>query len=195
MFSLNKRGERRLSPGVYRLLLAAHVVVSGAWLGITFAKIVLGVAAVTSSTPNASRPLYLSMEAVDVVFPPTAIATLVTGILLSLGTKWGLLEYYWVTTKLVLTVGVVVTGIALVDRLILRSTSAPYPEGVGDGAVLGVPSAPALLISLSAAHVLMLGVATVLSVYKPWGKVSSIGRGEGRRGVREGRLHGTVDEG
>ena len=165
MFSRDKRGVRRVSQPVYKLLLAAHVVVSGAWLGIAFAKIVLGVAAVTSETPAATGPLYLSVEAVNVAFPPTAIATLVTGVLLSLGTKWGLLQYYWVATKLALTVGVVVTGIALVDRLIQRSISAPF---VGDGTILDAALAPtALLISLSAAHVLMLGVATVLSVYKP----------------------------
>jgi hypothetical protein len=63
---------------------------------------------------------------------------------------------------------VVVTGIALVERLIQRSVSA---LSVGDGTILGATSAPAtLLISLSAAHVLMLGVATVLSVYKPLGR-------------------------
>ena len=168
MFSREGRGVRRVSRPVHKLLLAAHVVVSGTWLGIAFAKIVLGVAAVTSNVPDASGPLYLAMEAVNVAFPPAAIATLVTGVLLSMGTKWGLLQYYWVATKLVLTVGVVVTGIALVDRLIQRSVSAP---SAGDGTILGVASAPAaLLISLSVAHVLMLGVATVLSVYKPLGR-------------------------
>lgn len=178
MFSRDKWGGRRVSPPVYKLLLAAHVVVSGAWLGIVFAKTLLGVAAVTSDAPAASRSLYLSMEAVNVAFPPTAIATFVTGILLSLGTKWGLLEYYWVTTKLALTVGVVVTGIALVDRLIQRSISVPSPT---DGTILGVLSAPTtLLISLSATHMLMLGVATVLSVYKPLGR-TPFGRRKAQR--------------
>ena len=176
LFSRNKRGERQVPPPVYRFLLAAHVVVSGGWLGIAVAKLVLGLAAATSGAPAVSRPLYLSMEAVNFAFPPAAIATLVTGILLSLGTKWGLLKYYWVATKLALTVGVIATGFTLVDRLILRSISAPSAQIVGDDAVLGVPSAPALLISLSAAHVLMLGVATVLSVYKPWGKTPPIWR-------------------
>jgi hypothetical protein len=162
---------------VYRLLLAAHVVVSSGWLGIAFAKLVLGLAALTSDAPTVSRPLYLSMEAVNVVFPPAAIATLVTGILLSLGTRWSLLEYYWVATKLVLSVGVIATGIALMDRLILRSIPAPSEHGVGDGAaLLSVPSAPTLLVSWSATHVLMLGVTTVLSVYKPWGKIPPIWR-------------------
>ncbi len=56
MFSRDKRGARRVSQPVYKLLLAAHVVVSSAWLGIAFAKIVLGVAAVTSEAPPPPGP-------------------------------------------------------------------------------------------------------------------------------------------
>jgi hypothetical protein len=107
------------------------------------------------------------MEVVNVAFSPAAIGTLVTGILLSLGTKWGLLRHYWAATKLALTVGVIVTGIALVNRLIQQSISAPSGQAVDDGAILGITSAPApLLISLSLGHALMLGTATVVSVYK-----------------------------
>ena len=165
MFSHNKRGERRVSSPVYRFLLAAHVVVSGAWLGVVAAKLALAVAAVTS---DASDALYVAMGVVNVAFPPMAVATLVTGVLLSLGTKWGLLRHYWISAKLALTVGVIVTGIALVDRLVQRSITGQAMDG---GQLLGVATSPAtLLICLSAAHVLMLGAATVLSVYKPWGK-------------------------
>lgn len=73
-----------------------------------------------------------------------AIGTIVTGVLLSLGTKWGLLQRYWVATKLVLTVGVIGTAVQLGDRV-------------------------SLVVSLAVVHVLMLAVATVISVYKPWG--------------------------
>lgn len=170
MFSRNKQGERRVSPRMHKLLLAAHIIVSVGWLGIVFAKLVLGLSAMTSDAREASDALYISMEVVNVAFPPAAIATIVTGILLSLGTKWGLLQHYWVATKLVLTVGVIVTGIALVDRLIRQSISAPTGQAVDDGTILGIASTPILLISLSTAHVLMLGIATVVSVYKPWGK-------------------------
>ena len=160
MFPRNKRGERRASPQLYRFLLTTHIIVSVGWLGIVFAKLVLGLRAVTSDVPDVSDALYSSMEVVNVAFPPMAVATLVTGVLLSLGTRWSLLRHYWVATKLALAVGVMVTGIALADRLIQRSISAPSGQ------------APAgLLISLSVTHVLMLGVATVLSVYKPWGKI------------------------
>jgi len=168
VFSHDKRGERRVSPPVYRLLLATHIVVSGGWLGIAVAKLTLAVAAATS---GASDDLYSSIQVMNAAFPPAAVGTLVTGVLLSLGTKWGLLRHYWVTTKLVLTVGVVVTGVAVVDRLIQQSVAAPSGQAMGDGAILGLASAPTtLLSSLSVAHALMLGAATIVSVYKPWGK-------------------------
>ena len=186
LFSWDEHRKRRVSSQTYKLLLSAHIIVSVGWLGIVFAKLVLGLAAMTSSHPGASGDLHSSMEVVNTAFPPAAVATLVTGALLSLGTKWGLLRHYWVATKLALTVGVVVTGVTLADRLILQSISVPYvsyAESVGDGTVLGVTSAPILLLSLlSVVHVLMLGVATVLSVYKPWGKILFIR--SGRRATR-----------
>lgn len=54
------------------------------------------------------------MGVLNIAFPPAAIGALVTGVLLSLGTRWGPLQHYWVATKLALSVGVIVTGIALV---------------------------------------------------------------------------------
>jgi hypothetical protein len=162
-------------------LLSAHIIVSVGWLGIVFAKLVLGLRAVTIDAPNVSDALYLSIQAVNVAFPPAAVATLVTGVLLSLGTKWSLLQHYWVATKLVLTVGVIVTGIALVDRLIQQSIYAPSGQVMDENTILATASAPTtLLIFLSVAHVLMLAVATVVSVYKPWGK-TQFGR---RKAVR-----------
>ncbi|HEY6711106.1 MAG TPA: hypothetical protein VI055_02455 [Rubrobacter sp.] len=80
-----------------------------------------------------------------------------------------------------MSVGVIVTGIALVDRLIGQSISAPSGQAVDDSTILGIASAPTtVLISLSVAHALMLGAATVVAVHKPWGK-TWFGR---RKGVR-----------
>lgn len=58
------------------------------------------------------------------------------------------------------------------DRLIQQSAPAASAQAVDAEAILGIAPVPTtLLISLSVAHVLMLGVATVVSVYKPWGKM------------------------
>jgi hypothetical protein len=170
LLSRNKQGERRVSPPVCRLLLTAHIVVSGVWLGVAVAKLTLALVALTAGEQGVSDTLYSSMMVVYLAFPPTAVATLVTGVLLSLGTKWGLLRYYWVAPKLALSIGVIVTGIALADRLVQEAISTPGGEAV-DGTMTEIVLSPAtLLISLSVAHVLTLGVATVLSVYKPWGR-------------------------
>lgn len=178
MFSHNKRGERRVSRPLYRLLLAAHVVVSGGWLGVVVAKLALLLAAATTMGQGVSGAFYESVRAVDVVFPPAAVATLVTGVLLSLGTKWGLLRHYWVATKLVLTVGVIATALGIGDRLVRLSISESSARAVDEGTILDQMLAPTtLLMSLSAAHLIMLGVATVVSVYKPWGK-TRFGRDE-----------------
>jgi hypothetical protein len=176
-----------VTPPVYRLLLTTHIMVSVGWLGVVFAKLVLGFRAMASDAPGVSDSLYAAMEMVNVAFPPAAVATLVTGVLLSLGTRWGVLRHYWVATKLALCLGVIVTGVAFVDRLVQRSVSAPSVRAVGEGTVLDVASVPAtLLISLSEAHVLMLGAATVLSVYKPWGRIP-LGRQEVARSSRGSR--------
>jgi uncharacterized membrane protein len=156
LFSRNSRGERRVSLSLYKFLLTAHIIVSVGWLGAALAKLILGLVAVRSDVAQASQDLYVSMEALNIGFPPLAISTLVTGVLLSLGTRWGLLEHYWIVMKLLLTVGVITTAVQL---------DARFAEDV-----LASAAPPTLLLSLVAAHVLMLGMATVLSVYKPWGK-------------------------
>src|SRR5262245_32335260 len=162
--------ERRVSPSRYKLLLTAHIMVSVGWLGVVFAKLVLGLGAVTTSVPDVAAALFAGMNAVNVAFPPLAIGTVVSGVLLSLGTKWGLLQHYWVATKLVLTVGVIATAVQLTDRLVQRAIAAPSGPVAEAATSQGIAAAATMLTALAVAHLLMLGAATVVSVYKPWGK-------------------------
>src|SRR5829696_5406048 len=69
---------------------------------------------------------------------PVGMGALVTGVLLGLGTKWGLLRHYWVAVKLLVKVG-----------LILASSRTSVLSG-------------------SIANLVLLVALTVLSVYKPW---------------------------
>ena len=166
MLSRNKQGERRLSPSQYKLLLTAHVVVSVGWLGVVLAKIVLKVFAMTTGDAAIAEALYFAAGRLNLAFPPLALSTIATGVVLSLGTKWGLVQHYWVATKIVLTVGVIATAVQLGTRI-------PQPTGraVEESTILGLASSPmVLLLSLSIAHLIMLLAATVLSTYKPWGK-------------------------
>ena len=166
MFSRNKQGERRLSPSLYKLLLTAHIVVSVGWLGVVIAKIALKVFAMTTGDTAMADALYFAAGRLNLAFPPLALSTIATGVLLSLGTKWGLVQHYWVATKIVLTFGVIATAVQLGTRI-------PQPTGraVDESTILGLASSPAaLLLTLSIAHLLMLLAATVTSMYKPWGR-------------------------
>jgi hypothetical protein len=153
-FTRNQRQERRVTPSVYRLLLTAHLITSVGWLGVIFAKLVLGLVALSTNP----MPMLAALDALNVAFPPLAIGTLVSGVLLSLGTRWGVLQHYWVVVKLGLTIGVIATAVQATGRLTQAALTAPSTT-----LVLAV-------LALTVAHLLMLGGATVLSVYKPWGK-------------------------
>lgn len=94
----------RFRPQSRKFLLTVHVTVSVGWLGAIAAFIALNVPAVAGDDPRTVRAAYLMMEPVAAYgIVPLSIATLVTGIVQSLGTQWGLFRHYWVVVSLVLT--------------------------------------------------------------------------------------------
>lgn len=159
------RRPRRLSARTRRLALTAHILTSVGWLGIVVAMLVLGIAAASTADAGIARAGYDLMELFGRrIFPPAALGAAASGVVLSLGTKWGLVRHRWVVTKLVLTIGVIVTGTQLTGRLLEQATSASttdvaLPGGVARGLIVG-----------SMMHLLMLAAATAISVYKPWGR-------------------------
>jgi hypothetical protein len=161
------------SPRVYRFLLTTHIITSVGWLGVVFAKLVLALAAATAASPDVSAALLVALGTINAAFAPASTGAIVSGVLLSLGTRWGLLQHSWVVAKLVLTVGVFGTAVQIVPRIV--------DLGVDEPTLLGLPWAPAILLVFAALHLLMLGAATTLAVYKPWGKTWFGRRPDARR--------------
>lgn len=159
----------RVSPQTYKFLLTGHIFFSALWLGIVVAKLVLGVSATFAHRPRVTEALLVSMDALNIAFPPLAVGTFVSGVVLSLGTRWGLLVHYWVATKLLLTIIAIATAVQ--SDLLGRALKALSGSAFGNGVRLNGGSETTLLIYLSASHFLMLGIATVFSVYKPFGKI------------------------
>ena len=170
MFVRNAQGVRCITPGTYKPLLTAHIAVSVGWLGVVLAKLVLALVAATSDDPDRGAALLVALDVINLTFAPVAIATIVTGVLLSLGTKWGLLDHWWVAAKLVLTVGVIGTAVQLAPRLL--DANADVPEAT----LLGRPWPATIILLFATAHLSMLAAATVISVFKPWGKTPLAGR-------------------
>jgi hypothetical protein len=163
--------SRRLPRSWRNLLLATHVVVAVGVLGTDAVLLTLGVTGLASSDPELVRAAYLAMDLlVAAVLVPLALAALTTGVLLGLGTRWGLARHWWVLAKLALAI-VLVSAAVLVLRPSLDQAAAdalavPLAElpaaGIGQVAVR-VTTAPIV-------GVLLLTTAVVLAVYKPWGQ-------------------------
>src|SRR5215208_3008641 len=93
-----------MPPALRRALLAAHIICSVGWLGAAAAYLALGVAAEVSVQPQIVRAAWIGMELSGwFVIVPLACLAFLTGLVMSLGTPWGLLKHYWVVIALVLT--------------------------------------------------------------------------------------------
>jgi hypothetical protein len=81
-----------------------HLTVSIGWVGAVLAYLGLGVASVTTERVSTIRGAWIAMELIGWwVIVPLALASLLTGVVMALGTKWGLVRYYWVLISFVLT--------------------------------------------------------------------------------------------
>jgi hypothetical protein len=153
-----------LTPRLRKLALTVHVAVSVGWLGAVAAFLALAIVGLTSQDARTARGAYLVMwPATWLVLVPLAIASLVSGVVQSLGTSWGLLRHYWVLFKLLISV--VATIVLLVYLETFRFMAGVAADSSADLAVVRNAS-PALHAVLA---LLGLLVATALGVYKPPG--------------------------
>jgi hypothetical protein len=83
-----------------KLALIAHIAASVGWIGADSAFLALAIAGLTSQDGRLVQAAYLAMGVIAwYVIVPLSLASLLTGLLQSLGTKWGLFRHYWVLVK------------------------------------------------------------------------------------------------
>jgi hypothetical protein len=153
-----------MGPRLRKLVLTAHVACSVGWLGAVAAFLALGVVGLSSDDAEAVRGAYLVMEpAAWAVLLPLAVASLLTGLIQSLGTSWGLFRHYWVLIKLL--INVVSTVVLLMYMQTFRDMAdvAGNPRADLDSVRTASPVVHAALA------LLLLLVATFLAVFKPRG--------------------------
>ena len=154
-----------MSPGLRKVALAAHLTVSVGWIGAVAAYMALDVAAATSQDAQTLRAAYLAMEVMArSVIVPLAFASLLTGLVMSVGTKWGLFRHYWVLISLLLTVVATVVLLVETQTISYFADIAADPTTSGDDLrALGTT----LVHSVGGTVVLL--VILVLNLYKPQG--------------------------
>jgi hypothetical protein len=132
------------------------VLTSVGWFGVA-AAVACGVVTAGVTTDHAlSSAIYRTMELAPWLSIPAGLASAATGVLLGLGTAHGLIQRWWVVAKIGINTAVVITDAVLIAHF------------AHEAAVTGHAAPP--LRGASIAHVVALVVATVLYVFKPWGR-------------------------
>ena len=154
-----------MSPRIRRLALSVHLTASVGWLGAVVGYLALDVVVATSSDVGQVRAAWIGMGLiVAAVIVPLALGSLVTGLVMALGTKWGLFRHWWVLISFALTclaLAVLLSETRVVTALAARAADI----STSDAALLAAP--PTLPHSIGGLLVLL--VVQVLNVYKPQG--------------------------
>jgi len=143
-----------------KLVLTVHIVVSVGLLGDSAGYLAVAIRAATTNDPALARAAYQMLRMFSLVFGiPLSFAALLSGLLIGLGTKWGVFRYPWVTVKQLLIVSVIVVGALVLD-------------GGMDAMTSGRGGAEGRLIAGAAYDVIALAAAATLGVFKPGGRWS-----------------------
>ncbi len=152
-----------MTPRLRKFALTAHVTSSVGWLGAIAVFLALAVAGLTVEDAQMVRAAYLAMElTVWSVLVPLALASLLTGLVQSLGTTWGLFRHYWVLAKLLLTIVATIV-------LLMYTQTISYIAGIAaESADLRELRNPSPVLHAGVALLVLLATTT-LAVYKPRG--------------------------
>ncbi|HET9224867.1 MAG TPA: hypothetical protein VFO07_20305 [Roseiflexaceae bacterium] len=154
-----------MSPRLRKFALSVHITASVGWIGAVAGYIALDVAAAIGQEAQTVRAAYLAMELIaSFVIVPLAFATLLTGLVMSLGTRWGLFRHYWTLISLLLTV------LATLVLLVETQTISYFAHVAADPAASGdeLRTLGSTLVH-SVGGTLVLLVNMWLNVYKPQG--------------------------
>lgn len=152
-----------LPPRVRKLALAIHLTASVGWIGAVLAYLVLGVTAVTSQDDQTVRAAWMALELIGwYAIVPLALGSLLTGLVMSLGTPWGLFRYYWVVITLVLTLFSIVVLLLHMPTVTAAAVMARDADLSHLGHLGGDLFHPGV-------GLLVLLVITTLNIYKPRG--------------------------
>lgn len=155
-----------MRPGLRKLALTAHVVFSVGWLGAVAGFVDLAIVGLSNRDAQMVRAAYIGMNLIGwFVIVPLCVVSLLTGLIQSLGTTWGLFRHYWVVAKVVITVPstlLLLLHMQPIGRLALVAAETTLSGADLRGMRIEV-------VVQACAALLALLVATLLSVYKPRG--------------------------
>lgn len=148
-----------------KLAFTVHLALAVSWIGAVAAYLVLDLTAATSEDPQTLRAVWISMGLIVWwAIVPLAISSILTGLLMALGTKWGLFRHWWVLISFMLTVAAAFVLLVEARTISHLAAMAADPATTNDQL-----RALGSTLPHSVGGLLVLLVVMVLNVYKPQG--------------------------
>ncbi len=152
-----------MTPGLRKLALIVHLTASVGWIGAVIAYLALNVSAIVSQDVQTVCAAWIGMELTGwYAIVPLAFGSLLTGLVMSLGTQWGLFRHYWVLITLGLTLFCTVVLLAHMRTVSAVASMARGPDAAQLGHLGGDLLHPGV-------GLVVLLVIMALNVYKPRG--------------------------
>jgi hypothetical protein len=160
---------KQMSASNQKWLKGIHLVVAGLWLSCVILLLALPLVA-RNITGGDELYMYNHIyHFVDMyVLTPAAVATLLTGLVFSLFTRWGFFRHGWLVYKWSATLAIILTGTFYLGPMVTKMleisetkrAAALTDQYYMQGATIGLWAA--------SINSLLLVVAVFVSVYKPW---------------------------
>ncbi|TDQ39805.1 hypothetical protein [Aureibacillus halotolerans] len=164
---------KKLAITPKRWLLTLHLLFAGILLGVSVTFLVLSITAATTNDQSVLLASYTSMHTLATsAVRASTIGTVVTGILLSIWTKWGLFTFYWIIAKEILTLISIGLGIVGMYIWTLDAMSMTTEEGFSAMQNPAFQINQIQLFSGIFLQIVSLVAMFILSVFKPWGQRS-----------------------
>jgi uncharacterized membrane protein len=158
----------RLGGRTRKTVLLLHIIAAGIWFGLDVAMAILVFTAIFTESAEVRAHTLQSLRLVT-VWPmfSAAMLSLITGVILGVGSKYGLLRYWWVAIKLALNITLSTLIVTALRGEVAKA--ADLGSQLAAGADLDWNFSNMLyppIVSPTA-----LTVAFLLAVFKPWGRI------------------------
>ncbi len=149
-----------------------HVLFTAAWVGAATCMILIHFASNPTNGIEAHGALSALKLIDDWIIIPSAIGSMLSGLLMSWLTPWGFFKWHWVTVKWICTIAVMLFGTFFLGPWLngMEAMSAANPQ-----LVMQDPTflSNRLLMSLSIGpQMILLLFMVFISVLKPWKKAT-----------------------
>ncbi len=156
-----------------KTLKSLHLIFVMLW---TVGVITMAVLLLISS--QSGDELYMKYKAIrfidDVIVIPSAIITVIIGILYGLKTNWGFFKHRWITVKWILGIIIIVIGTFVLSPLLdsnLEASETMRNTVLNDSVII---SRENIIFYSGCGSGLSLLFLVVISVFKPWKKKKAV---------------------